>query len=85
MQCPFCGSNNSIHAVYGKIKTVSCINCERGFKTGINGRTTKRMIVIDMWGIQEQQVIQVDGRTVVLPEFTAAQRRECAELVGGLI
>ena len=83
MECPYCGKRNAIHAVHGKIKTFSCLNCGKGVKTGINGHSTIKKVILDFWGLQEKMLIHVDGRIVTLPEFTAEQRKELGEWVGG--
>jgi uncharacterized Zn finger protein len=35
--CPKCGRNTKMSAIHGKVRTVACLNCGQGWKTGING------------------------------------------------
>lgn len=83
MKCPYCLHKNSIEAILGQVKTVSCNHCGKGHKTGINGHP-KPGIVLDFWGLQDEISIQVDGRIVTLPAFTTEQKKQCGELVGGV-
>ncbi len=84
MECPYCGKKNSVSAVVGAVKTVSCNSCGRGHHSKTAGIPAK-VVTLDLWGVLDEIKVRVGKRTVTLPAFTAQERAKCGELVGGHI
>lgn len=66
INCPKCGKNKRMSAIHGRIRTVTCLSCGQGWKTGINGKMTYKEIVIEFGTVLDKMIVMTGKRKVRL-------------------